>query len=357
MTIPLDKPEVLAREFLDVRARLLQIAASLDRLDRAEGSLAGDPRLRGIRRALEILAGDEPGRAEAIQLVFSRTYDPDWKQAFGHAGSNGRAALGAADRRRFQQSLRRAPPRNMYYFDPHIHMVSRVTDDYETLAKMGCVGMSEPAFWAGFDRGSVDGFRDYFRQLTEFEPKRAGWYRMQHYSWLCINAKEAENVSLAREVIAMIPEFLDRPGVLGIGEIGLNKNTPNEADSLLRAPRPGDEDQRADPDPHAAPGGQVPGHADDPRHAVRRQPHRPRPRAGRPRRGAHDPRRARRGLLGRHDALPGEQVYARAGRRHGRDVRPRAAAGQFGRRLGAVEARRPCPTSSWPCGCAGTRRA
>jgi predicted metal-dependent TIM-barrel fold hydrolase len=117
----------------------------------------------------------------------------------------------------------------MYYFDPHIHMVSRVTDDYETLAKMGCVGMSEPAFWAGFDRGSVDGFRDYFRQLTEFEPKRAGWYGIQHYTWLCINAKEAENVSLSREVIAMIPEFLDKPGVLGIGEIGLNKNTKNES--------------------------------------------------------------------------------------------------------------------------------
>ena len=121
----------------------------------------------------------------------------------------------------------------MYYFDPHIHMVSRVTDDYETLAKMGCVGMSEPAFWAGFDRGSVDGFRDYFRQLTEFEPKRAGWYGMQHYTWLCINAKEAENVSLSREVIAMIPEFLDKPGVLGIGEIGLNKNTRNEATIFL----------------------------------------------------------------------------------------------------------------------------
>ncbi len=65
----------------------------------------------------------------------------------------------------------------MDYFDPHIHMVSRITDDYETLAKMGCVAMSEPAFWAGFDRGSVDGFRDYFRQLTEFEPKRAARYR------------------------------------------------------------------------------------------------------------------------------------------------------------------------------------
>jgi hypothetical protein len=117
----------------------------------------------------------------------------------------------------------------MYYFDPHIHMVSRVTDDYETLAKMGCVGVSEPAFWAGFDRGTADGFRDYFRQLTEFEPKRAGWYQIQHYTWVCINAKEAENVRLAREVIALLPEFLSRPGVLGIGEIGLNKNTRNEA--------------------------------------------------------------------------------------------------------------------------------
>ncbi|MBX9787649.1 MAG: TatD family hydrolase [Pirellulales bacterium] len=117
----------------------------------------------------------------------------------------------------------------MYYFDPHIHMVSRVTDDYETLAKMGCVGMSEPAFWAGFDRGSPEGFRDYFRQLTEFEPKRAAWYHLQHFTWICINAKEAENVSLSREVIKLIPEFLDKPGVLGIGEIGLNKNTPNES--------------------------------------------------------------------------------------------------------------------------------
>ncbi len=51
----------------------------------------------------------------------------------------------------------------MDYIDPHIHMVSRITDDYETLARMGCVAISEPAFWAGFDRGSVDGFRDYFR--------------------------------------------------------------------------------------------------------------------------------------------------------------------------------------------------
>lgn len=121
----------------------------------------------------------------------------------------------------------------MDYIDPHIHMVSRITDDYATLARMGCVAMSEPAFWAGFDRGSVDGFRDYFRQLTEVEPKRAAAFGIQHFTWLCINAKEAENVSLSRDVIAMIPEFLDRPNVLGIGEIGLNKNTKNEATVFL----------------------------------------------------------------------------------------------------------------------------
>ncbi len=121
----------------------------------------------------------------------------------------------------------------MYYFDPHIHMVSRTTDDYETLARMGCVGLSEPAFWAGFDRGSVESFRDYFRQLTDFEMKRASQFCVQHFTWLCINAKEAENVALSRDVIKIIPEFLDLPNVLGIGEIGLNKNTKNESTIFL----------------------------------------------------------------------------------------------------------------------------
>src|SRR4051794_18017854 len=117
----------------------------------------------------------------------------------------------------------------MDYIDPHIHMISRVTDDYERMAMAGCRAVSEPAFWAGFDRGSAAGFNDYFRHLTEVEPKRAALFGIKHYCWLCINAKEAENVKLAREVIALIPEFLDKPNVLGVGEIGLNKNTANEA--------------------------------------------------------------------------------------------------------------------------------
>ena len=117
----------------------------------------------------------------------------------------------------------------MYYIDPHIHMVSRTTDDYQTLSQMGCAAMSEPAFWAGFDRGSAESFRDYFHQLTDVEPKRAAQYGIQHFTWLCINAKEAENVKLSREVMKLIPEFLQCPNVLGIGEIGLNKNTKNES--------------------------------------------------------------------------------------------------------------------------------
>ncbi len=116
----------------------------------------------------------------------------------------------------------------MTYIDPHIHMVSRTTDDYEAMARAGCVAITEPAFWAGFDRSSAQGFYDYFRQLTEYEPARAARYGIRHYTWLCINPKEAESPSFAREVIAIIPEFLDRPNVLGIGEIGLNKNSRNE---------------------------------------------------------------------------------------------------------------------------------
>jgi predicted metal-dependent TIM-barrel fold hydrolase len=108
-------------------------------------------------------------------------------------------------------------------------MISRVTDDYHRMAQCGCVAVSEPAFWAGFDRGSAASFHDYFRHLTDYEPKRAAQFHIKHYCWLCINAKEAENVKLSREVIALIPEFLNKSNVLGIGEIGLNKNTANEA--------------------------------------------------------------------------------------------------------------------------------
>src|SRR5207248_9175924 len=116
----------------------------------------------------------------------------------------------------------------MRYIEPHAHMVSPVTDDYLRMATAGCQAICEPAFWAGFDRSSPAGFHDYFSQLTEHEPKRAAKFGLPHFCWLFINPKEAEDVKLAEEVIALIPKFLNGPNVLGIGEIGLNKNSRNE---------------------------------------------------------------------------------------------------------------------------------
>lgn len=116
----------------------------------------------------------------------------------------------------------------MYYIEMHGHMISRTTDDYRDMAMAGCVAVSEPAFWAGWDRRSADSFEDYFGQLTDFEPKRAAQFGIRHMTWLCLNPKEGENRGLATEVIRRIPRFLDRPNVVGIGEIGMNRITRNE---------------------------------------------------------------------------------------------------------------------------------
>jgi len=116
----------------------------------------------------------------------------------------------------------------MEYIDHHAHMTSRTTDDYQQMALSGCVAVTEPAFWAGWDRSCGDSFEDYFRQLTEFEPKRAAQFGIQHYTWMAMNPKEADDRELSRDVLKRIPKFLDRPTVIGIGEIGMNPITRNE---------------------------------------------------------------------------------------------------------------------------------
>ena len=122
----------------------------------------------------------------------------------------------------------------MKAIDPHIHMVSRTTDDYLKLAVSGIHTVSEPAFWAGFDRSSAACFGDYFHQLTVVEPARAARFGIRHYCWIGLNSKEAENLDMAEEVLAIMPEYLDRPTALGLGEIGLNKNSRNEITVLER---------------------------------------------------------------------------------------------------------------------------
>ncbi|MFO0952875.1 MAG: hypothetical protein U0835_17340 [Isosphaeraceae bacterium] len=81
-------PDVLNRDFLEVRSRILELAAALDRLDRAprtagDGQVHGpDPRLAQLRQALEALLEPGPGRAETVQRLFSLEYDPRWREHF-----------------------------------------------------------------------------------------------------------------------------------------------------------------------------------------------------------------------------------------------------------------------------------
>ncbi len=79
-SLPIDAPEVLEREFLEIRAKLLQLAASFDRFDRGAGNVDSDPRRDLIRRGLDILQSDATDKAEQIQLLFSREYDDNWQQ-------------------------------------------------------------------------------------------------------------------------------------------------------------------------------------------------------------------------------------------------------------------------------------
>ncbi|MBI4844430.1 MAG: TatD family hydrolase [Nitrospirae bacterium] len=122
----------------------------------------------------------------------------------------------------------------MKVIDPHIHMASRTTDDYMALALGGIHTITEPSFWAGFDRRSADGFHDYFHHISVVEHARAARFGIKHYCWIGLNSKESENLQLAEDVLKIIPEYLDKPTALGLGEIGLNKNSRNELNVLER---------------------------------------------------------------------------------------------------------------------------
>jgi len=75
--------QILDREFLEIRGKILEIAASLDRLDRADGEIRSDRRLKLLREGLAVLTGSEDNRAERIQKIFSREYDQNWRDTFG----------------------------------------------------------------------------------------------------------------------------------------------------------------------------------------------------------------------------------------------------------------------------------
>jgi len=111
--------------------------------------------------------------------------------------------------------------------DPHIHMTSRTTDDYEAMYAAGVRAVVEPAFWLGQPRTSVGSFTDYFDSLLGWERFRAAQFGIRHHATIALNPKEA-NDPRCREVLAEVPRYLLKDGVVAVGEVGYDSMTPEE---------------------------------------------------------------------------------------------------------------------------------
>jgi predicted metal-dependent TIM-barrel fold hydrolase len=116
----------------------------------------------------------------------------------------------------------------MKLFDPHIHMTSRTTDDYQAMAAAGIVAVLEPAFWLGQPRTHVGSFEDYFASLVGWERFRASQFGLRHFCALALNPKEANDANLVNRVLALLPRYLGKDCVVAVGEIGFDEQTPSE---------------------------------------------------------------------------------------------------------------------------------
>ncbi|MFF9144872.1 TatD family hydrolase [Streptomyces sp. NPDC014861] len=119
----------------------------------------------------------------------------------------------------------------MRLFDPHIHMTSRTTDDYEAMYAAGVRALVEPAFWLGQPRTSPASFLDYFDALLGWEPYRAAQYGIAHHCALALNPKEANDPRCV-PVLDVLPRYLVKDSVVAVGEIGYDSMTPAEDTAL-----------------------------------------------------------------------------------------------------------------------------
>lgn len=115
----------------------------------------------------------------------------------------------------------------MRIFDPHIHMTSRTTDDYETMFEVGVRALVEPAFWLGQPRTTVGSFTDYFDTLIGWERFRAAQFGIRHHCTIALNPKEANDPRCA-DVLDVLPRYLAKDGVVAVGEVGYDSMTPAE---------------------------------------------------------------------------------------------------------------------------------
>ncbi len=117
---------------------------------------------------------------------------------------------------------------DLLFIDPHAHMTSRTTDDYEAMRQAGVVALIEPAFWLGQPRTEPGTFKDYYSSLVGWERFRASQFGIRHYCTIGLNSKESNNEPLAERVMDLLPLFATKEGVVGIGEIGYDDQTAAE---------------------------------------------------------------------------------------------------------------------------------
>jgi len=122
----------------------------------------------------------------------------------------------------------------MKIFDPHCHMVTRTTDDYERMALAGIRAVAEPSFWLGEPRKRAGTFLDYFDHLTGYERKRAAAYLIEHFCAISVNPRESNNAAVRDEVLREMPKWLSRESVVAVGEVGFDEITEAEAFSIER---------------------------------------------------------------------------------------------------------------------------
>ncbi len=119
----------------------------------------------------------------------------------------------------------------MRIFDPHIHMSSRTTDDYAAMHAAGVRALVEPAFWLGQPRTGVSSFTDYFDALVGWEPFRASQFGIAHHCTIALNPKEANDPRCV-PVLELLPRYLEKDGVVAVGEIGYDSMTAEEDEAF-----------------------------------------------------------------------------------------------------------------------------
>ena len=121
----------------------------------------------------------------------------------------------------------------MRIFDPHIHMTSRTTDDYEAMHAAGIRALVEPAFWLGQPRTGVSSFTDYFDSLVGWERFRAAQFGIAHHATIALNPKEANDPRCV-PVLDVLPRYLAKDGVVAVGEVGFDSMTAEEESAFRR---------------------------------------------------------------------------------------------------------------------------